>query len=80
MFTCAQSDWLTQVGPEFLAARQADAVDAWFPTLIACWFKQFPIALEDDDDFFEGQPQLVDQMKRLMVEKIRQFLQYRFRD
>lgn len=59
----AQSDWLIQIAPEFLAARQASAIDAWFPTLIVWWFKQFPIALEDDNDFFEGQPQLVNQMK-----------------
>lgn len=68
MFTYNQYSWLNQVVPAYKAAHDEDTLVAFLPCLITSWFQHFPIEDEDDDDFFDGQPQLVDAMKRLFVE------------
>ncbi|KAK0494231.1 hypothetical protein EDD18DRAFT_1355545 [Armillaria luteobubalina] len=70
LMTTEQFAWLLTVQGEYAAAKITNSVDDIFPRIVARWFAHFPIEEEDDDDFFEGQPGLVDQMKRLMVEKI----------
>ncbi|KAK0219930.1 hypothetical protein IW262DRAFT_1461080 [Armillaria fumosa] len=74
MFTTAQQIWLSSVTPEYAAAVGSGQLSMVFPQLIAHWFDQFPIEDEDDDNFFVSQPQLVNNMKCLLVEQIRSFL------
>ncbi len=68
MFTLEQMVWLIGIILEYQAAQIDNQLDAYFLTMVARWFACFPIEEEDNDDFFEGQPQIIDQMKRLTVE------------
>ncbi|KAK0499317.1 hypothetical protein EDD18DRAFT_1349497 [Armillaria luteobubalina] len=70
LMTSEQFFWLLTVQGEYAAAKVTNTLEDVFPRIMACWFARFPIEEEEDDDFFDEQPGLVDQMKQLIVEKI----------
>ncbi|KAK0500831.1 hypothetical protein EDD18DRAFT_1101821 [Armillaria luteobubalina] len=55
---------------EYAATKVTNTLEDIFLRIVVCWFARFPIEEEDNDYFFDEQPGLVDQMKRLIVKKI----------